>query len=217
MANKVLLLDIDGVLVRDPLLLQHVKYNVIDYVRTKLPEAKNPARVNSILYKTYGHTARGLKRSFKIDASDFDEKVYDKKLIDHLWSVITTNDFQQDAKIINEIEASGWDVQLFSNSPLEWSIPVLQVIGGGTKNFKDHRHLKPSLAAYAKFSTKNRYLFVDDTLINLYAAKIFPNWTPIHYCENKVKPADFPMVGSIWELGLVCETINKFGLDSIVV
>ncbi len=214
MANKVLLLDIDGVLVRDPLLLQHVQYNVVDYVRTKLPEAKDPARVNRILYKTYGHTARGLKGSFKIDASDFDEKVYDKKLIDHLWSVITTNEFQQEAKIINEIEANGWTVQLFSNSPLVWSVPVMQVLGGRTKNFKDHKHLKPSLQAYTKFSTKNRYLFVDDSLVNLYTAKLLPNWTPIHYSENKAKRTDFPSVGSIWDLGLICNTINEFGIDS---
>lgn len=208
------MLDIDGVLVRDPLLLNHVQTNVIEYVRTKLPEAKDPARVNRILYKTYGHTARGLQKSFKIDASDFDEKVYNRKLIDHLWYVLTSNEFQQDAKIINEIESSGWNVQLFSNSPLVWSMPVMETIGGRTKNFKDHRNLKPSIRAYTKFSTKNRYLFVDDTLANLYTANLFPNWIPVQYGDKNVR-TDFPIVSSIWELGLMCETINQAGLDAI--
>jgi len=215
MAHKVLLLDVDGVLVRDPLLTQHVRYNVVEYVRAKLPEAKDPARVNTILYKTHGHTARGLQKSFKIDASDFDEKVYDKKLVDHLWSVLSSTEFQQDAKIINEIEASGWKVQLFSNSPLAWSLPVMQVLGGHSSVVHDHKHLKPSLRAYTRFSTKNNYLFVDDTLINLYTAKLFPNWTPIHYSDNGIRQTDFPTVKSLWELGLMCETINKFGLHSV--
>jgi hypothetical protein len=214
MANKVLLLDIDGVLVRDPLLLQHVKQNAVDYVRAKLPESKDPARVNSILYKTYGHTARGLQNSFKIDASDFDQKVYDKKLLNHLWSVLSSTEFQYDAKIINEIEASGWKVQLFSNAPLVWSVPVKEVLGRGS-SVADRRFLKPSLRAYANFSTKNNYLFVDDAIINLHTGKIFPNWTPIHYNES-VNKADFPTVKSISELAMMCETINKFGFHSIV-
>lgn len=217
MANKVLLLDIDGVLLRDPLLMQHVKYNVVDYVRAKLPEAKDPARVNSVLYKTYGHTAKGLEKSFRIDASDFDEKVYDKKLLDHLWSVLSSTEFQQDAKILNEIEANGWKLQLFSNSPMAWSVPVMQTLGGSTSVIKSHQYLKPHLRAYTQFSTKWNYLFVDDSIMNLYTAKLFPNWTPIHYTEGEVRQIDFPSVKSIWELGLMCGTISKFGTHAITV
>lgn len=216
MANKVLLLDIDGVLVRDRLLLEHVKHNVVEYVRTKLPEAKDPARVNSVLYKTYGHTAKGLEKSFRIDASDFDAKVYDKKLLDHLWSVLSSTEFQDDAKILNEIEKSGWNIQLFSNSPLVWSLPVMQVLGGNTSVIKSHQYLKPHLRAYTQFSTKWNYLFVDDSLINLHTAKLFPNWTPIHYTEDRPQQIDFPSVKSVWEISLMCGTISKFGADSIV-
>ena len=39
MAFKSLLLDIDGVVVRDKLLLSHVKENCVNYVASKLPEA----------------------------------------------------------------------------------------------------------------------------------------------------------------------------------
>ncbi len=213
-----LVLDIDGVLVRDPLLLQHVKYNVIEYVRAKLPESKNPTQVNSILYNTYGHTARGLEKAFQINARDFDEKVYDKKLIDHLWAVITANEFQEDAKIINAIEKSGWKVQLFSNSPLEWSLPVMQVLGGNVSVVKDHRWLKPNMRAYTNFSTRYNHLFVDDSMVNLHAAKLLRNWVPVYYTDEQVKTqSEFPTINSIWELGLMCETINNMGLGAITV
>ena len=213
--SRSLILDVDGVLVRNPLLLQHVKYNIIEYVRAKLPEAKNPERVNAILYKTYGHTARGLEKAFRIDAKDFDAKVYDKKLIDHLWSVLTANEFQEEAKIINAIEKSGWSVQLFSNSPLEWSLPVMQVLGGDVSVVKDHRYSKPNPRAYSNFSTKYNHLFVDDSVDNLRTANTLRNWVPIQYMEGAKTRGDFLTIGSIWELGLMCETINKWGLDAI--
>ena len=50
MAYKSLVLDVDGVLVRDKLLLQHVKENCVSYVRAKLPDAKNPREVNRLLH-----------------------------------------------------------------------------------------------------------------------------------------------------------------------
>ena len=60
MVKPLLLLDVDGVLVRDRPLLDHVRYNVNAYVAKKLPNVKNPGRVNQILYSQYGHTGRGL-------------------------------------------------------------------------------------------------------------------------------------------------------------
>ena len=102
MSIKSLLLDIDGVVLRSPLLLAHVQDNCVKYVASKLPEAKNPRDVNRVLYMTHGHTARGLSKAFQIDTSDFNEKVYDKRLLDHLAEVIYGTEFQLEAKEISE-------------------------------------------------------------------------------------------------------------------
>jgi hypothetical protein len=47
MAKPLLLLDVDGVLIRDRPLLDHVRYNVNAYVAKKLPNVKNPGSCES--------------------------------------------------------------------------------------------------------------------------------------------------------------------------
>jgi len=210
---KSLILDVDGVLVRDRLLLEHVKSNVVDYVRAKLPTAPQPGRVNSVLYMKYGHTATGLKEAFGFDVKDFNEKVYDKRVIDHLWSVLSGTEFQQEASIINEIQKCGWDVTLFSNSPLTWTLPVRSAISDDVKIALDGQFYKPDIRAYMKFDNYKTHLFVDDKEINLRAAKYLKNWVPVKYTENKDK--DFVSVSSIWDLALLTNTISEYGFNSL--
>jgi hypothetical protein len=202
-----LLLDIDGVLVRDKKLFKHLDNNILRYVQQKVPACKNPLGLNKALYKTFGHTAVGLQRVFKVDASDFDQRVYDKDLMNHLWDVLSGSEFQQEAEIINEISKSGWDVTLFSNSPLMWSTPVRQAISFDINNFKDGLYLKPDVRAYtSSFSLRERYLFIDDTVANLRTAETLPNWKPIQFSSEPSK--EFITIGSVWEIGLMCETIR---------
>lgn len=196
-----LLLDIDGVLIRDQKLLGHVKANCVRYVRSKLPACKNPAELNTKLYTMYGHTARGLKQVLDIDSSDFNKKVYDKDLIDHLWTVLSGPEFQADAEEIHSLAVDGWDVQLFSNSPLDWCIPVSLAISDKVKIASDGIYLKPEIGAYMKFNNKLKHTFVDDSIRNLDAVQAATMWRPIHFSE--VGPiSDYPTVNSIWSLGL---------------
>jgi FMN phosphatase YigB (HAD superfamily) len=209
MAVKSLLLDIDGVLVRDRLLLEHVKDNCVRYVASKLPHAKNPRQVNEILYAVHGHTARGLSKAFQIDASDFNEKVYDKRLLDHLAEVLYSTEFQLEAKEIHEFTKKGWDVTLFTNSPVEWSGRVARAISdqvwlncpGSDSPFK------PDPEAYQNFSKVKSHVFVDDSLKNLRTAVLMPNWHPIHF-SDEVRSKWCPTIGSIWELSLFLDTAD---------
>jgi len=216
MAYKSLVLDVDGVLVRDRLLMNHVKENCINYVRAKLPDAKNPRDVNRILYMTNGHTARGLHSNFGIDTSDFNEKVYDKKLIEHLSEVLSTFEFQEEAKYIHEWAKNGWKVTLLTNAPLIWAGTVARAISDEICIQCCSENvilgpLKPDAAAYSNFSKTYTNIFVDDSLKNLAATRRMPNWHPVYFSEETADQESWcPTIGSLWELGLLLDTVDKF-------
>jgi hypothetical protein len=210
-AVKSLLLDVDGVLLRCPVLLEHVKYNCIKYVESKLPTSKNPRGVNRILYMEHGHTARGLQNAFRIDVSDFNEKVYDKKLIEHLSEVIYESQFQEEAKEIYEFTKKGWDVTLFTNAPVAWGGRVARAIGDEVRlrcpgDNLMNSPIKPEALAYDGFSKVQSHVFVDDCLKNLKTARTLPNWHPIHFSSDDNPWC--PNIGSMWELGLFLDTAD---------
>jgi hypothetical protein len=211
MSIKNLNLDIDGVLLRDQFLLNHIQDNCVKYVQAKLPTSKNPRGVNRILYMEHGHTARGLQNAFRIDVSDFNEKVYDKKLIEHLSEIIYGNVFQLEAKEIYEFTKKGWDVTLFTNAPSIWGGQVARAIGDDVRircagdNIMNSP-IKPEARAYDGFSKVQTHIFVDDCLKNLKPALTLPNWHPVHFSFDDNPWC--PNIGSIWELGLYLDTAD---------
>jgi len=212
MAVKSLVLDIDGVLLRDKALLDHVKHNCARYVKAKLPECKEPDRVNRLMYSTCGHTARGLQNLFGVDTRDFNEKVYDVPLRTHLWEVLSSTEFQEEAAEIHAFTRNGWNVTLFTNSPVEWAGQVAHamsdeffVVCPGSNVVESP--LKPEATAYRNFGKHQTHIFVDDSLVNLNTARWLPNWHPVYFNEFKdakgaYKPDWCPTIGSMWELGL---------------
>lgn len=220
MAVKSLLLDIDGVVVRDRLLLEHVKDNCVRYVHAKLPEAKNPRDVNKLLYSKYGHTARGLKQAFQLDVSDFNEKVYDKNLTDHLAEVLYSTDFQLEAKEIHELTKQSWKVTLFTNSPIVWAGRVARAISDEvfvvcSESDATTGPLKPEAAMYTQFQKHHTHIFVDDSLKNLKTAKYLPNWHPVLFNQGpKVDKLWCPQVSSIWETCLFINSVDQWIHDN---
>lgn len=220
MACKSLLLDIDGVLIRDKPLLEHVKDNCVAYVQSKLPECKDPRQVNHILYLSYGHTARGLTHAFEVDTRDFNEKVYDKKLLDHLAEVLYGNEFQQDAKEVYELVKNGWRTTLFTNSPVEWAGRVADAIGDDVFLCcpgADLRAspLKPEATAFLSFPKHHTHLFIDDSLKNLGTARWLPNWHCVHFQEGAKDARPWcPQVGSVWEMCLYVNSVDQWMKDN---
>jgi FMN phosphatase YigB (HAD superfamily) len=219
MAFKSLLLDIDGVIVRDRLLMEHVRENCVRYVANRLPDCKDPRETNRVLYLGHGHTARGLSRCFQMDTSDFNEKVYDKHLMDHLADVIYGNEFQQEAKELHELTEKDWKVTLFTNSPVEWAVPIARAISDNV--FVDcvghnvnRSFLKPEVMRYLQFPSHMTHLYVDDSLKNLGTARSLPNWHPIYFNEG---PKDHhlwcPQISSIWELILYVNSVDQWIQD----
>ena len=214
---KSLLLDIDGVLVRDKLLMEHVKDNCVRYVAAKLPECKNPGVVNSVMYLAHGHTARGLSKSYQMDTSDFNEKVYDKRLMDHLYEVIYGTEFQQEAKEIHAFTERDWKVTLFTNSPIEWAGPVARAIGDNVLIDCAGSEFKPEASRYTQFPKHLTHIYVDDSLKNLGTARWLPNWHSVYFNEGpKEERLWCPQVDSIWDIVLYVNSVDKWIQDGDV-
>ena len=211
-----LLLDIDGVIVRDRLLMEHVKDNCVKYVAAKLPMCKNPRETNRVLYLGYGHTARGLSTAFQVDTSDFNEKVYDKSLLNHLADVIYGNEFQQEAKELHELTEKDWKLTLFTNSPIEWAGPVARAIGDNVYvdcvgHDVSTSLLKPDAARYTQFPKHVQNFYVEDSLKNLGTAKFLPNWHSVYFNEGPKEDRLWcPQVGSMWELLLYINSVDEW-------
>lgn len=202
---KALILDIDGVLIRNKPLLNHVKDNCVRYVKMHFPCCKDPEKTNEALYMTSGHTAVGLNKVFNIDTSDFNRKVYDKYLIEHLGEVIYSVEFQSEAKKIHDLTHKGWELTLFTNAPYEWAQPVALAIGD-TVNIKCPGEYKPSKAAYDSFPKKQFKVFVDDSIKNLSPLRFSKHWDPIHFNhENKIED----WCHSVYSVEDLCKYINK--------
>ena len=203
-----LILDIDGVLIRDKALLGHVKRNCVRYVQHKMPEVKNPEFMNQVLYENFGHTGKGMRRAHKINTEDFNKFVYDKKVHDHLWTVLAGNEFQKDAEDIHSLIKEGWSVKLFSNSPLEWSLPVASAISDEVMVVYNDRLLKPDIEAYTQFSDKQKHVFVDDNLRNLMPAWWLLNWETVHFSDNKLAKCTTTL-SSIQELAMYLRYVPR--------
>jgi FMN phosphatase YigB (HAD superfamily) len=215
MAFKSLLLDVDGVLIRDKLLLSHVKENCVNYVASKLPESKNPRETNRHLHLSHGHTARGLNMVFKIDTSDFNEKVYDKRLMDHLAEVIYGSEFQEEAKEIHELTQNGWKVTLFTNSPVKWAGKVAHAISDEVFVVCPGTHMKPEVPMYTQFPQHHTHIYVDDSLKNLGTARWLPNWHSVYFNEGEKEPRLWcPQVDNMWELLLYVNSVDQWTLDN---
>lgn len=182
MSHLHLLMDIDGVLIRDYVLLDHVKSNIVRYVSKKLPGMKRHEKINNLLYKAYGHTAIGLQEEFGLDTRDFDDYVYNRYLIAHLHDYIQHDEkFKRDALTLQHI-CDSTDVSFFSNAPLNWTEPIREAIDLRIKNTSEN--LKPKFESYLKFGLDNKIVFVDDKIENLFPTVMLSNWTPIQYSEN---------------------------------
>jgi FMN phosphatase YigB (HAD superfamily) len=218
MAQKVLLLDIDGVLLKDRLLLQNVSENAVRFVQKTVPmkylDSTQARHLNKTLYKSHGHTLAGLRIAFPNYAEyytnfNFNSKVYDSSLLNHLFKYTKTSEefksFQTDFQMIQEkCRDVKVPIYLFTNSPLEWALPIANALDIESAYVFHSNHvdcedylLKANPYIYKKVynNLKERYshspiecIFVDDSPINLLPVLSSIHWTPIHYDESHSVP-----------------------------
>lgn len=211
MATRNLLLDIDGVILRDRELLQHVKDNCVKYIKYKVPECKEPEKRNDTLYLIYGHTARGLQVGYEVDVSDFNRQVYDKELMEHLGVVLAEPELREELRELNALSQENWQMYLFTNSPWRWATRVAVAIGENVRikcpGDPSFSPLKPELGAYT-VPPSSMNLMIDDSLKNLGAARSFSNWKVALFNQGEPDPCLWcPQVASIHDICTLARSI----------
>lgn len=175
MAQKVLLLDIDGVLLKDKLLLHNVTENVVQYVQKHAPiknlDTLQARHLNKLLYKSHGHTLRGMRIAFPNNAEEytnscFAKEVYNKQLLSNLLKHIDSSDefkllHETFQPIIDRCNEKNIPIHILSNAPLEWCCPIFcafnishMVISQDTFFHSNHLYfnnslLKPDVELYS--------------------------------------------------------------------
>ena len=187
-ANKVALMDFDGVILRNKTVLSRVANKATQYVQRTLDISKRSSAeaVNRYLYTTYGHTAIGLNAITKTTTlQEFNAFVYDDLYLDHNEYYEAKKELHEWCLFLKRLHDRGIPIHIFSNAPKEWCLNFIDshpnlywtwdYIPLALENLKPQMHIYNILED--KFSNATVY-FVDDNMSNLSNAR---NWETIMF------------------------------------
>lgn len=205
--NYHILLDVDGVLIRDVQILNKVKNNVVKYVAKNAKIDKYVAiKLNNRLYKNHGHTEIGLmKENYKnYDIKEFCKNVYNDDVLNDLYNIKITEEINNIVNTLEFLKLQGISVSLFSNAPEIWcdvlikSYHIKDLITDiyACDNINYCGKLKPEKTIYDFIEKKlinaetHRLMFIDDTIINLQPVLKKYHWMPILFDPNSNNKKD---------------------------
>lgn len=133
---KVLLLDVDGVIIQQPKVIQHVSRNIVQYFSKELDlPMHNALQVNKLLYSEYGHSYRGLRKVFNFDKSihHFNTSVYTPDVLQLVkesnQDMLQHVNYMQLKQMVLRCRCENVPVYLFTNAPFVWCKTVLSASG----------------------------------------------------------------------------------------
>ena len=142
MANKTVLLDVDGVIFHNKPMLNIVKQRITKYVQKhvehqskKTVSESDASLLTETLYKRYGHTLRGLcavyGKADHLSVEEFNDYVYSKHTIRmlsmHLFYSADVERQKKDAQTFVALCGDkGYPVGILSNAPLQWCLPIIE-------------------------------------------------------------------------------------------
>ena len=188
-----LLLDVDGVLIRNDRILNSIVKRAELFVSKYAPPNVDIVKFNRSLREIHSHTVFGLQNECKltdITIDEFNEFVYTPEILDSLWSYLKGDDFSYTKENLNRIDSPTY---LFSNAPLVWTSPVAEILNIDPQNILVPKSgLKPYRSVYDEVYIKvaetveNPYLvFLDDSVVNLVPLNGSTIWKPIYYSERE--------------------------------
>lgn len=211
---KVLLLDVDGVVLRQNKIMHHVSNKIVHYVSKELHMPVNDAlKVNKLLYTEYGHSYRGLRKVYGFDKSihHFNSTIYTQEALDMVHN--SNNDINQHIhymmlrQMMLRCQHKGVPVYLFTNAPTVWCKAVLGASGLdkyiGDENiiscdhdvmlFHEDDGFKPVDVVYNTVKTfvsnthhmdEPTYIFIEDSFKNLVPIVGDNSWIPVFLSPN---------------------------------
>ncbi len=189
-----ILLDFDGVVLRNERICSVINDRSIQYVAKKKNMRYNDAKTyNSRMYKSRGHTALSFDNSM----------TYHDEVCEYNLNVFHNLDFNQDIRPhINEHDVShinelllsfegGKKPGLFTNTPLLWVHETLGMLGFDIDEVfdtdllftSDKGLVKPKLDAYEYINRcceDEHIVFIDDSEKNINACEKYDNWIGLH-------------------------------------
>lgn len=137
MAGRTVLLDVDGVLFRNPRALNAVKQRIVKFVQQRV-QARVPRNVTPIeatfitehTYQRYGHTLHGLRDIYGKDddlsLEAFNAFVYNESVVDMAVRTHTTDHPAGVSSFMRRCDAFGIRVGILSNAPKQWCDRIIE-------------------------------------------------------------------------------------------
>jgi FMN phosphatase YigB (HAD superfamily) len=209
MNTKVLLMDMDGVLIRHPMYAKSIQTRVHGFVKKKLDKYmpdKKVEQINKVLYREFGHTVIGMQKIYdnNISLKEFSDYVYHKEFLNNL--PIVNEDEVAIKNILKIARENNTDVYIFSNAPDAWCNKVLESMNItdipiiGCDHFiyqhsdSSNLCLKPNFITYLKVmqyinlkntKSENTFIMVDDQIQNVLPMIDHPNWKGVWLNHDK--------------------------------
>lgn len=195
MLSNLVLLDFDGVVLRNHKITELIQNNSTLYLSTKLNVSYSKSKqIQKKYLSIYGHTA--MLESVTHNTSvykcfqDYNDFVFNKTNMDVYLNMIAMSDIELMKNIIDIKQNSYDDYVLFSNAHLDWvsnvlnyaEIDMYQMFDGFYTN--DNNCLKPYNSAYMPFDQSEKISFVDDNIINLKPVENKYGWNIFHYSNQ---------------------------------
>lgn len=182
------LLDFDGVMIRDKNLLQYQAKRSAKFVKThtQLP-LKAAEFVNTKYFPHHGHTVLMLNKIFSksVSLEEYNDYVFDTSNIRRL---AITKEIMAHGKAFKPI-FDRYETSIFTNAHINWVNHFLDAFDLSPKYViwpQDLSYLKPHEKAYDYVDQcihNSRKVFVDDSKVNL----VYPQslkWHTMHYTES---------------------------------
>ena len=182
MVKPLVLVDFDGVVLKNARAGQYVKNRIGSYIErhTGIRDRRLIDSLNKELYTSHGHTLTGLrKHGFQVTLKDFNKYLYgDRKAYEDL--ELLPDEVRDWKHFLREMQENDMNVKLFSNSGIEWmthfigyNSDLLEFHEWVDSNLKHEQAynqiLKPERNIYdlVKYKyPKSLYYFIDDKVSN---------------------------------------------------
>jgi len=198
MSQTLLLLDFDGVLLKNRRLTEYQYKQSAAFVQKHTGIGfKACESLNAQCFPKYGHTVLMLNYMFRarVTLKDYNDYVFNKETLETLRPLVddpTRQHFNSFAPFLEKCERAKVDSAIFTNADYNWVNFFVDELSEDPI-FKQMEimyptklsELKPKKHAYDKLEAVNpsaeEFWFVDDSLVNLTEPALRPNWIPFNY------------------------------------